>query len=170
MIRDFTDTSTELVVDTPSGLPSNLRHALNVLAALGLKEDSVFLALLDACVSVDPLHIARMARAGALQPYWAEPFSVNLCGTELHLSPERRTDQDLPAYEVVVCLATNDARGVYFHRGQGHYLEAGVPFNAREAMGALAEVPPGKERLERLAAMLRAVWDAARSAYASALK
>lgn len=112
MLSDYDDTSTELVLETPSGLPENVRHALNVLSVLKIKDDAMFMALINDCLNADPLHLCRMAQKGLFNDIpEIQTQKMAFSGTELHIPFGA---EELPRREVVISLRDNAIIGVYF--------------------------------------------------------
>lgn len=121
MIADFDDTSTQLVVETPSGLPENVRHAMNVLSSLGLKDDAMFLALVNDCITADPLHICRMVRKGLLSNHpEVREDRIVFSGTELHI-PFGDDGEEIPNREVVISLDDNAMLSTFYDKEQDLY-------------------------------------------------
>lgn len=120
MIDNFDDNSTQMTVETPSGLPENIRHTLNVLSTLGVKDDAMFLSLINDCLNADPLHICRMVQKGLLQNH-PEVHSdrIAFSGTELHIP---FGEGDMPPREVVVSLRDNAILSTYFDSEADQYV------------------------------------------------
>lgn len=120
MISEFDDTSTELVVETPSGLPENVRHAMNVLSLLGVRDDSMFLALVNDCIQADPLHLCRMVKSGLVSSIdGVQNDRIAFSGTELHIP--FGTPDPLPPREVIISLRDNATIASYFDKEDDQY-------------------------------------------------
>lgn len=112
-VKDYDDRSTRLVLDTPSGLPENIRHALNVLGALGIKDDATFLALVNDTLMADPLHLCRMVRKGSLRDVPGLNLKkAMILGSAMHI-PSGDYTGSLPNHTVVISLTSNNISVVY---------------------------------------------------------
>jgi len=122
MLKDFTDESTQLVLETPSGLPENIRHALNVLSSLGVKDDAMLMAVVGDTISVDPNHICRMVQKGLLSEVPGILHDkIAFAGTELHIPMGGDEAHSFPPCEVIVSLHDNAMTANYFDKEAKQY-------------------------------------------------
>lgn len=121
-IKEYDNTSRKMVIDTPSGAPENVRHALNVLSVLGIRDDAMFMALVNDCLQADPLHLCRMVQDGVLSDMpEIRNERIAFSGTELHVP---FGEGELPPREVIISLRDNALIASYFDKEdeQYHYI------------------------------------------------
>lgn len=166
MISDFTDTSTQLVVETPSGLPENIRHTLNVLSSLGVKDDAMFLALVNDCINADPLHLCRMVQKGFLNDHPdIHADRIVFSGTELHIP---FGEGELPPREVVISLRDNATLATYFdHEADQYVYIADKPIFDFQILSHLnlGADTEGPDRAQALAGLINGLQEVAQLCY-----
>lgn len=155
MISEFSDASESLTIETPSGLPDTLRHALNVLGVLGVRDDAMFLALLGECVSADPIHLCRMAKDGVFnQLDGILTDRIAFSGTDLHIPFTSNQGAPLPEVEIIINLATNSTSAWFYAEKAEQYVSvAPEPVGPDEMLEQVNRRADEGGKAERLAAL-----------------
>ena len=168
-LKKYHDKSSSLTLATPSGLPSNVKHAVNILKALGVCDDAMFLTLIDDCITADKLHLCRMVQQGAFSDLAGiRPDRIAFSGTDLHIPFDPAPSEILPPCEIVINLASSSVSGLYYDRAREHYMDvAAEPLYAQQILSAVsARADSGTEdSLTALKDMFRRLRDVAYKCY-----
>lgn len=105
-ITQWSTGSPALNIDTPEGLPGEIRSVFRRLQSFGLLDDAFFLRLIANTISLDPMHLCATIQGGHLNDLTGlDTSTLRFIGTTLTIGVYAA---DRFAGELAICLTSND--------------------------------------------------------------